>query len=233
MATSSSWLGRPPASSELVGAAGPQAACPVIPCPFCLLEVSHDATLQEAGAAFRTEHERFCRAGLNPWAYCIRAVAWNHILTIRRVLSSPPETLAQELGVWGDQVPTEPLRAPRVPARILPDMTAAAMDAGVQLSTPPGHTSAASGSASVPQIKAFRAETLEEQRKHRWQYWAGKKTKWADYDDESQEQLHRAVQQRMPETCLKCGDYTYYIDLTAMLQTSETGSERQLRQTCS
>jgi len=46
----------------------------------------------------------------------------------------------------------------------------------------------------------------------------------------SQNILNTAVQQRMSEVVLKCEGYTYHIDLSRMVQTAETGVEREIRQ---
>ena len=221
MASSSTWLARPGTSSNPAAAAVGTSECVVDPCPFCLLHVSHTATLEEAAAAFREEHARFCHTGMNPWGYCIRCVAWNHILTMRRMFAHPPEPMLREVGIWGQQVPEVPLVGPRIPEHVLPDMGAAMSSAGISAVQPQS-----AGRAPPP----HRASSLEGQQRYRWQFWAGKKQKWADYDEVAQDTLNRAVQQIMSEVVLTCEGYTYHIHLSRMVQTSESGVEREVRQ---
>ena len=230
MASSSRWLAGPEACASDAVVAASTSECIVDPCPFCLLHVSHTATVEEAASAFRDEHARFCSTGLNPWAYCIRCVAWNHILTMRRMFANPPEPMLTELGVWGQRVPDVPLVGPHIPDNVLPDMTAAVTFAGVQCLQPQSGSGATSSSVAGRAPQPYRAKTCESQQQYRWQFWAGKKQKWADYDEVSQNILNTAVQQRMSEVVLKCEGYTYHIDLTRMVQTAETGVEREIRQ---
>ena len=230
MASSSTWLGRPGTSSNPAAPAVGTSECVVDPCPFCLLHVSHTATLEEAAAAFREEHARFCHTGMNPWGYCIRCVAWNHILTMRRMFPHPPEPMLREVGIWGQQVPEVPLVGPRIPEHVLPDMGAPMSSAGISAVQPQSNSAAVSSSTAGRAPPPYRASSLEGQQRHRWQFWAGKKLKWAYYDEVAQDTLHRAVQQRMSEVVLRCEGYTYHIDLSRMMQTSESGVEREVRQ---
>ena len=194
MASGSTWLAGPGASSDSAAAAVGTSECIVEPCPFCLLHVSHTATLEEAASAFREEHNRFCSTGLNPWAYCIRCVAWNHILTMRRMFAHPPEPMLREVGIWGQQVPEVPLVGPRIPEHVLPDMGAAMSAAGISAEQPQSHSAAASSSTAGRAPPPPCASTTKGQQRHCWQFWAGKKQKWADYDEVSQDTLNRAVQ---------------------------------------
>ena len=206
-------------------------ACPEGPCPYCVLGVPHNATMQESADAYRTEYQRFIDTQENPWSYWMRSVAWNQLYVRHRAAMMPLQP-----GPWDEDTrgPDPPGGLyPRVPVGMvpnLPDSWESCCEARTPPPPPPGRfgSFASASSAGVGQ-----AAPESEELSLKWQYAGGKKRKWSDYEEEAMTQLEDAFQMGRNVFDLRLGDWDYRINFTNMTQCSiETGTVRGVRRLC-
>jgi hypothetical protein len=206
-------------------------ACPESPCPYCVLGVPHNATMQESADAYRNEYHRFIDTQENPWRYWMRSIAWNQ-LYVRHLTSEMP----LQPGPWDEDTrgPDPPGGLyPKVPVGMVPNLPESWGSCCAARSPPPpppiqSDSFASSSSAWLGQV-APEAEEMP----LRWQYAGGKKRKWSDYEEEAMTQLEEAFQMGSHLVDLRLGEWDYRINFANMTQTSiETGTVRNVQRLC-
>ena len=161
----------------------------------------------------------------------MRSVAWNQLYVRHQAAMMPLQP-----GPWDEDTrgPDPPGGLPHmVPVGMvpnLPDSWGSCCEARNPPPPPPAQfgSFASSSSAGVGQAAQESNELLL-----RWQYTAGKKRKWTDYEDEDITLLEDAFQMGKSVLDLRLGDWDYEINFTNMTQCSiATGTVRGVRRLC-
>jgi len=207
-------------------------SCPMNPCPYCDLEIAHDATTEQVletayqiASHFQSE---FVRASLHydtTWR-AVKAILYNQGL---RSASMPSLHMTCDL-TWS-QVMLVPQGS---------DWTAAR----TYRSSPYGRSASSSGTSAGPlprsrndwrtasSISPRPWNTTEEiaEEYPKWQFQGGKKMRWTDYDADSSAALEMAYSSGRDQCDLEIDNWIYRISFADMRQLSEeTGKERGVR----
>jgi hypothetical protein len=202
--------------------------CEVRPCPYCVLGVPHNATMEEAADAYRIEYERFVDNESNPWRYWMRSVAWNQIYVNHRETTTPLEP-----GPWDEDTRgPDPLGGltPCVPLTIFPNLIESWSSCCEARTPPPAPPQQFGSRASASTDGVGHGGEASDEKLLRWQYEGGKKRKWCDYLDGDMTLLEDAYQSGRSVVHVRIDDWDYMINITNMTQHSnQTGMVRGVR----
>lgn len=205
--------------------------CPVEPCPWCTLEVAHEATTQDVRAAWHSHHVQYINAATALGReYTEKLQALQFIFTLRGESAWPkPRSSTVEPDEHGHEEPTATnfkghAKRPRVQ-----DEQAAASSTSAR----------GSSDARLPWWSTPWSRRAGESHPHaasserpRWQYQGGKKMKWVDYDDVSAFKLEVAYVEQEAQCVFWIGEWEYCVKLDQLpfVQVSLcTGAERGVR----
>jgi hypothetical protein len=205
--------------------------CSEQPCAYCVLDICHRATMEQAADAYRNEHHRLVSTKQNnPWSFWMRSVAWNQIYARHMAALTPLGP-----GPWDNMraaagTPAE--IAPNVPMELAPSMVASwshCCEPSRGPRCPPMRGSVASSSAAqAPDVLRSPGPRNCDVK---WQYQGGKKRKWTDYDMEFQEDLDYAAYSARESVDLIIDQWRYTVNFEKMQQyLHEVGTIRNVRQ---
>ena len=194
-------------------------------CPWCILDVDHQADISLAANAWKREHELFAHGGTNPWKFWITSCAWNWIWTMHCVQVQPPARTLADQGIWG--VTTADTQSsippPPPPQSLLPSMDASATAAKRLLQQAADSSLAPDSSRSsswrghrggstpnIPVVHSGSHSAVE--------YWGGKSTGWTPYDDDVQGVLKAALAAGNLRVQVNSGGRDYIICMETMKQ---------------